>query len=692
MAATEVKTVLTADDAASATLAKIKGGFESIDKSVTGVQTRILDFAKQTAAVAIGANLGSIVQGVKGAVTGAFDEANKQQEQMRELSKTVAGMSTAAGRVEDLHRVTAMTTKETWELKRASAGATQTFEDGASTVYKRLSDIAREAGVARGELVAAFTETGKNTTRTNDQLAALIGQVAQASRALSAPVKDIVAGFAEIEKNTISASNPLIDMVKQANLFRGHNEAIAQKLQSMGRQGMLNVMNKALKEMQERAKKMPMTLREMGDQLSDMKGDVLKLVGEPMVAALTPAFRNFQKFIAENRGQIELYARMLGAKVGQWVIAATKHIEEGFKYVVAHADEIKAAIKTGFDYAKSIFSWMLDNKGKLAAGFVASKAISSGGFGAVDAGKSMVDFAKGLSALNASGIGPLAKGSAGAAASMGAFALATVGVTAAVMSFQHYLKETGGYLNPAKGEAKKNLDAQMDALKRMNESYEAFNDQQIAEYEKFKRRALEAAEAIGENTAMLKFQIDAQRQAHDTLAASVDGMTKAKDRAKALPDMDTWAPGNNDAEIKRVWTEQAEVAKLFADSFNAAAKSGNQAALAASVQIVAGSKTLQQALLDTGSSVGLSLEKLAETVGDKADDFGKRLLERAAQEKSSSAKPPPNVMQFNGGQTFNIKQDFRDQDPDRVAVVFQRDLQRVAENRVQARTALPFGG
>jgi hypothetical protein len=49
---------------------------------------------------------------------------------------------------------------------------------------------------------------------------------------------------------------------------------------------------------------------------------------------------------------------------------------------------------------------------------------------------------------------------------------------------------------------------------------------------------------------------------------------------------------------------------------------------------------------------------------------------------------PPN---FNVG-TINVKQDFRDQDPDRIAVIFKNDLARAATNRMGARTLNgPFG-
>ena len=691
MAKNEVRTVLTLDDMASTGLASIQSGFQRLDKGVSAVQSHFLDFAKQTAAVAIGVNIGSVFTAAKDALTGSFHAANESQLQMRELAKTVSGMSTVSGSVEDLAKATNLTTKETWALQGAAKGATTDFATGASQVYQRLSDIARQAGVARGELVSAFTETGANTTKTNDQLVNMIQQVALAARALPAPVKDIVAGFAEIEKNTISANNPLIAMVKQANLMRGHSEQIALKLQTMGRQGMLNIMNKAMKEMQERAKKMPMTLAEMGDQLSDMKSDVLKLVGEPMVAALTPAFRQFQEFIAGNRGKIEEYAKTIGTKVGKWVTEAAGYIKEGFGYLVAHGDEIKAAIKDAFDYAKKTFEWMLEHKGAIAAGFVATKAVSSGAVGgAVDAAKGIGSFASALASANAMGIGPLAAGSAGAAASLAVFAVAIAAVGAAMYQFQQYLKETGGYLNPAQGEAKKDLDAYMARLGEMGTSYEKFSDKQVKSFDAYRQSAVDAALALGMNSRAVGEQIDAMHRQHLAIVESTKGFSESARIAGALPEEMGGLSAYADAS-----EQQRNAAAAFAENFAAAQKGNNAAALNAGVEMLLKSKQLQQALLESGTTVGLSLDKLAEVIGDKSADFVDALKKRSESDRSASdkgAKPPPSVNQFNGGQTFNIKQDFRDQDPDRIAVIFKNDIGRAAENRIQAHNALAFGG
>lgn len=667
MAKTEVKAELTLQDLASAQLAKLKTGFESLNAGVNRVQASMTQFARETAAVAIGVNMGSIVQGLKGIGTGAYEEAKEGQRQMRELQKTVAGLSAKAGGVDD-------------------------FTKGADKAYEALARISREAKVARGDLVEAFKETGANTTKTSDELTALIENVAKASRALSVPVKDVVAGFAEIEKNTISASNPLIDMVKQANIFRGHNEQIALKMQSMGRQGMLTIANKALKEMQERAKKMPPTIDDLAQSFRDMKTDVMRIVGNPMVAAVTPVFDRLHKKIMDNRGAIEKYAHMVGVKAGEWITEGAKKFEQAFGYIKTHSDEIKQAIIEGFTFAKKVFDFILEHKGAVAAGIVAAK-VGPGGVGAaVDTAKSIGSFAEQLSKLNAMGIGPLTSGSAGAAASLGAFALATAGVTAAVISFQNYLKETGGFLNPASGEKNRELDAQMGYFKRVAGDFNSFGDGAIREFDRIREAALRNADALGQNRAQIAYQIDALWQQHRALAEASKGMVEARDIAKAMPDPESWGKLTSDA-FAQVAAQEYDAAKAFTDSFNAAAKANNQAAMNAAIQIVAGSKTLQQSLLDSGTSVGLSLEKFADLIGDKAGDFADRLRARAGEEKAATnKKPDPALMQFNGGQTFNIKQDFRDQDPDRVVIAFRQDIARAAEQRTQARTALPFGG
>jgi hypothetical protein len=66
----------------------------------------------------------------------------------------------------------------------------------------------------------------------------------------------------------------------------------------------------------------------------------------------------------------------------------------------------------------------------------------------------------------------------------------------------------------------------------------------------------------------------------------------------------------------------------------------------------------------------------AKKIGDKME------ADRLAEDRAKKAMRGKDVNPNFPGAVFNIKQDFRDQDPDRVAVVFQEDLQALALNRV----------
>jgi hypothetical protein len=90
-----------------------------------------------------------------------------------------------------------------------------------------------------------------------------------------------------------------------------------------------------------------------------------------------------------------------------------------------------------------------------------------------------------------------------------------------------------------------------------------------------------------------------------------------------------------------------------------------------------------------------------EIFGEGVNDFLKALSasgpegKKAAEELKKAWFPKgvatgPPTINFNNN-TFQIKQDFRDQDPDRVVAVFRRDLVRQSTDRLQARVATPWG-
>ena len=82
--------------------------------------------------------------------------------------------------------------------------------------------------------------------------------------------------------------------------------------------------------------------------------------------------------------------------------------------------------------------------------------------------------------------------------------------------------------------------------------------------------------------------------------------------------------------------------------------------------------------------VELSRRRVAPERVEAANSFALSLNKYVGKELNKATTPAAPVMNFSG--PITIQQDFKDQDPDRVAVVFRRDLVRHATARIRANT------
>lgn len=124
-------------------------------------------------------------------------------------------------------------------------------------------------------------------------------------------------------------------------------------------------------------------------------------------------------------------------------------------------------------------------------------------------------------------------------------------------------------------------------------------------------------------------------------------------------------------------------------AFNDASKKHEDGTRYYVARLIGGSESLQDQLLKSGVELqgGFSgiITMLRESgLGEQADKLAKKVKEHGAKQSSP-------VVNFNGGQTFQIKQDFRDQDPDRIAVLFRQDILKAAASRTQSNRATAFG-
>lgn len=123
-----------------------------------------------------------------------------------------------------------------------------------------------------------------------------------------------------------------------------------------------------------------------------------------------------------------------------------------------------------------------------------------------------------------------------------------------------------------------------------------------------------------------------------------------------------------------------------------AIKVNSDAAQKYAFSMISQSEDARRALLQGSIHIAGGMDALMDIIKQKSPELARQLADAMNPIKAQGGiKPQGPVVNFNGGQTFHIKQDFRNEDPDRIAFVFRRDVVRSAEARRQSRLGTPFG-
>jgi hypothetical protein len=124
-------------------------------------------------------------------------------------------------------------------------------------------------------------------------------------------------------------------------------------------------------------------------------------------------------------------------------------------------------------------------------------------------------------------------------------------------------------------------------------------------------------------------------------------------------------------------------------AYEHAADAHQYAALQGSARMIAASDQLQNALLTSGSITAENMKAISNLLSQIGQ---KELAEKFASQAKLASPAAPKVNYDFRGSSFHLEQDFRGEDPDRVAVIFRKDVAKAAEHRLTARTTGPFGG
>jgi hypothetical protein len=127
----------------------------------------------------------------------------------------------------------------------------------------------------------------------------------------------------------------------------------------------------------------------------------------------------------------------------------------------------------------------------------------------------------------------------------------------------------------------------------------------------------------------------------------------------------------------------------FSQYLDSALKTQSDGAQQFAFSLLEKSEDARKALVAGGIHVAGGLDELMKVIEDKAPELAEQLNKLRGGVGKEGIKPPASI-NFHGA-SFTLKQDFKDQDPDRIVAVFKRDVSRAATSRIESRLSQPFG-
>lgn len=652
---TEVKAKLKVEDEGSSTLDRIKKAFLGAGDAADDAGEKASSFGEQIAAVAIGekiSDLSTKVWELGKSFGEAAIEGQKGDKALAGLIATAQGSEWASalsaaqdlGDVLDEIGLKANQNKDdvgsAFETMVAIAGATEAGIKRATTETEHLATIASVLGKNTSDLAQEFAFMGEGVVKTKGQLFQLLQ------------------GTGIFGKNTKEAAGYWAKLTEESRMQQ-LAYGLAQVSSQLG-------------------KSEPM----IGDYLTtidNLFGMAKEKLGEPIINELRPVLIDLIGNMKSAMPKIEKFGQLLGKEMADWVEKATEQFEQGFEYIETHAEEIKNAIAEGYKTAKEVVEFILEHKEEIAIAFGAKTALPALQAGASAAG-SLID-------ASAKGIGPLAGtggGLAAGAATMVAFAAAVGAFALAVDQWGELMASTDG----GKSEARMNYEAMQRRFQddTLNPGMGATGAQDIKRFEDQRAAFVKLAEEMGENQRAAGELADRAWAAH----RAVRDMVGPVEQAQKM--FENFAKARSEGIIpdeQSIATADALIGQVGA-SFTKALNTQNAGAAQYIANLLGKSEALQGAFLASADLTSEGFEALASMVESQSKEFAELLRGRASEGKSKAATPAAPKVVMTGGQTFNVKQDFRDQDPDRVAIMFEKGIGQSIERKLSAGTSI-FG-
>lgn len=662
----DVKTRITVEESgAGDALNRIRDGFEDMSQARDKAQQGMTWFG-QTLSTLVATQLPAAISKIGEFGRSFYDAANATDA----ADQALGGMITTVQGIP-------------WDEARSQAEA----------LGDEVDALANKTMQRTGDMRAAFAslvELGEATPEGIQRARTELEQIGTIANVLGKDTSALAMEFKLIEEGMIRSRGQMAQLLQTTGIF-GDDMAKAStnwiKLDPGKRSELLA---QALGDISGKMAQATPTFADYMNQISNFVDLAKEKIGEPLLRAIKPSIERLSGYLVENVGRLEELAEYLESDFGDVAEDMANEVQAAFEWITENKEQIAESIKEAWQFAKDVVSFIIENKdtiamlaavylgGKFAGGVIASpvgQAAMQGGKAVYTAG------AAGTGALGMGGAG--LTGMAGGIAALGALAAAIVGIGLAA-------DQATKLINEMSRDSTADADARMDALRRFSEETGRFNQSAAESIEWIKRMdeaLVLAARDLGMSVQELHQYTEALQNQAEASALIGDQMRASAKLAQAM--VSTGAEGVGQETYDENIGIAAEGVVL---SFEAAMKMQDDAAKRYIVQQLSRSEALQTAFMMSADMTDEGFKALLEAVekgGEGMNDFANFLREMVG-ESPKMAKPKFNV-NFNGGQTFKIQQDFRDQDPDRIAIVFQRDIIAAATKRVQASTATPFG-
>lgn len=509
-----------------------------------------------------------------------------------------------------------------------------TVHTAAGGIKDELEMMAMQAGVTDDAMVAVFTNLIEHGDKSIAQAQELAEKMAYAGRAIPGGAEALSGAFEQIQMGMIKAKNPLVQMISATGMLKGNAKQVAKEMAKLDVAKQMELAEKAVSKMGDKMKEQPMTIQQMVTSMKVLGGNLLEGAGQPMVESATKVIAKIRGAFFDSKGNptqfaedLMHYASLFGEAVGK-VFSLGEEFVEGFGGGISKFSE---------EFA---FIW---------------KEV----FGTGDANfENWKNIAKEIGHGLGQGVKAVAT----------AIGVVVIGVEKAVK----YLTIGAGKLMQGLGEVTgdKKTSAMGNNLVSKGYSFEQsdlVNKAKLTQggsKDEIKNTFLENAKSSGRDMD------DATREIE---AAFDERRRRQRDVDEAAKQLQT---GNTQA---------------FADAFNAAAAVQDEGAMNQIAATMRGSSAIKDALVNKGPEMlGQGAQAFIEAL--KRVDLGDMAGQLKGMQKSAGAgidvKPSPVTQNFHGG--IQIKQDFKDADPDRILVAFQDRLGSIASSRSQARSAVPF--